>query len=763
MRAQFSAVRFRDPAQAEANLARLEPRLAPALLVTLGSLLAQSPDPDGALGLLERYAQAAGPEALGEIERLPSALTYLVAIFGYSAFLAETFLTDPALAVQFARDRNFTKLKSKEDLMQDFARFSTTSPDPWLSARLARFKQRNHLRIALKDVLGLSTLGETTLELSALADVVLTNALLYCDLELEKRHGQPQYRDPQGRTARAGFSIVSLGKLGGNELDYSSDIDLLFLYSHDGETAGGTERGSLISNKEYAVRLSHAIARTITQATSYGPVLRVDLRLRPEGEQGDLAISVKSALEYYEHRARGGELQMLIKARHSAGDLRITREFLRGVEPYVYGAPADVGAIESTFLSREKKSKKLREGRATAADVKLDRGGIGEVEFLTQYLRRRYGGSDPWVRSGGTLHGLRKLNDKGLLSDRDYAELTSAYEFLGKLAHRIQLDLGQQTHRLPAEADALDRLARRIGIDARPGEALDTEGPPVAGERPGAALLRRVQEASARVHEIYQRVIHPRAGAEAKAAFGLQPLPTSPRDHGGNSYRSTLELLDAQAPEAAELVRKAEIPERARPNVARFFASLLGASERFRLAREQPQLVRRAVQGFGVGDYQAELLIHHPEDISVWEPQGLPVTGSVERGSPGAARSQMEINLVTTGLDLTGKGSALPVVSAAEAIAAAHQGAPVERLRSATSLLPFPWATERGLGIREKMALLRRHYRTQVLALGAEDLAGRGFIFEALNRWSRLAARSVGSALWIAAEALDLVSASPSP
>src|SRR2546426_12673695 len=152
MRARFSAVRFRDPAQAEANLARLEPRLAPALLAPLGSLLAQSPDPDGALGLLERYAQAAGPEALGEIERLPLALTYLVAILGYSAFLAETFLTDPALAIQLARDRNFTKLKSKEDLMQDFARFSTISPDPWLSARLARFKQRNHLRIAPAEI-----------------------------------------------------------------------------------------------------------------------------------------------------------------------------------------------------------------------------------------------------------------------------------------------------------------------------------------------------------------------------------------------------------------------------------------------------------------------------------------------------------------------------------------------------------------------------------------------------------------------------------
>src|SRR2546422_8084599 len=107
---------------------------------------------------------------------------------------------------------------------------STTSPNPWLSSQLARFKRRNYLRIVLKDVLGISTLGETTLELSALADVILSNALSFCDQELEKRYGQPQYRDPQGRIMRSGFSVVSLGKLGGNELNYSSDIDLLFLY-----------------------------------------------------------------------------------------------------------------------------------------------------------------------------------------------------------------------------------------------------------------------------------------------------------------------------------------------------------------------------------------------------------------------------------------------------------------------------------------------------------------------------------------------------
>ena len=435
----------------------------------MASLLSQSPDPDGALNLLERYAQGAPPQVLGELARYPTALSYLIAIFGYSGYLAETLLSEPQLVVQFARDRNFTKLKSKEDLMQDFARFSTTNPDPWLAALLARFKRRNYLRIVLKDVLRLSTLGETTLELSTLADVILSDAYLFCDRELEKRYGQPQYRDAQGRIVRAGFSIVSLGKLGGNELNYNSDIDLLFLYSHDGETAGGSERESIITNKEYFVHLAHAITRTITQATSQGEVFRVDLRLRPEGEQGDLAISLNSAREYYEHRARDWELQMLIKARHSAGDAKLTRDFLRGVEEYVYRSPGDFVAVESILLSRERISKKLRESRGQAIDVKRHRGGIRDIEFLVQCLQRLHGLQDHWVRSGGTLFALRKLNDKGWLSNRDYAALTSAYEFLRKVEHRVQMEAGQQTHRLPTgpgrarSAGTQDRRGGRAG------------------------------------------------------------------------------------------------------------------------------------------------------------------------------------------------------------------------------------------------------------------------------------------------------------
>src|SRR5215831_8184446 len=468
MRAEFAGIAFLDGTRAEANLERLGEQISPKLASPLASLLAHSPDPDGALNLLERYTQGASSEVLEGLARYPTSLSYLVAILGHSGSLAESFLAEPGLPVQFARDRNFTKLKSKEDLMQDYARFSTTNPEVWLSAQLARFKRRNYLRIVLKDVLRLSTLAETTLELSALADVILANALTYCDQELEKRYGQPQYRDLQGRIVRSGFSIVSLGKLGGNELNYSSDVDLLFLYSHDGETAGGSEPHSVISNKEYFVRLAHAITRTITQTTPYGQVFRVDLRLRPEGDQGDLTIALRSSLEYYEHRARDWELQMLIKARHSAGDPKLTREFLRGVEPYIYGSPTDFEAIESVLWTRERISKRMRESRSDTVDVKLHRGGIRDIEFLTQCLQRLHGGADHWVRSGGTLLALRKLNDKAWIGDRDYAALISAYEFLRKVEHRIQLEMGQQTHRLPTGDVALDRLARRAGVEGKP-------------------------------------------------------------------------------------------------------------------------------------------------------------------------------------------------------------------------------------------------------------------------------------------------------
>ena len=700
MRPEFTGVNFQDLSKAESNVERLAARLAPELADPVASLLAHSPDPDGALNLLERYVTGAPDDVLADLARYPTALTYLVAIFGHSIFLAESFFSDPSLPAQFARDRKFSKLKSREELMQDYARFSTTHPDPWLSAQLARFKRRNYLRIVLKDVLGLSTLGEITLELSMLADVMLWNALIFCDQELEKRYGQPQYRDAQGRIVRSGFSIISLGKLGGNELNYSSDIDLLFLYEKDGETAGGSEPDSIISNKEYFVRLAHAITRTITQSTPQGQVFRVDLRLRPEGEMGDLAISLKSALEYYARRAREWELQMLIKARHSAGQTRVTREFLRGVEPHIYGSPADFAAVEAVLRSRERISKKLDHSRSNAIDVKLHEGGIRDIEFLTQCLQRLHGGEDRWVRSGGTLLALRKLNDKGWINDRDYAALVSAYEFLRNVEHRVQFELGLQTHRLPTDDDALDRLARRTGIES--------------SRSPGKKLLRKIQDAFAAVNEIHQRILRTDTSPVPGTVYALKPLIAPLGDHAPHSYKSLLEYLDAQAPELSALVREANLQDRTRKSVARLFGALLAHPEGFAYARQQPACVERAIKVGASSDYLTGLLVHHPEDIAALD---------CREASHPAPEDQPEMDM---------------------------------GLQRAMTLEPFAWVTEGTFDVREKMALLRRNFRATVLELGSADLTRLDDIYSRLERWSELAGRSVASALSIGQQALEV-------
>ncbi len=722
MHSEFANLAFTDPAKAEANLDRLGQFLSAELLSPLASLLRESPDPDGALNLLERYAATAPAEVLSGLALRPNALSYLVAIFGYSSYLAETFFSEPNLPAQFAGDRNFAKLKSREDLMQDYARFATTRPDPWLSAQLGRFKRRAYLRIVLKDVLGMATLAETTLELSELADVILINALTYCDQELRKRYGEPQYRDAQGRIARSEFSVISLGKMGGNELNYSSDIDLLFLYSHDGETSGGSEPDSVISNKEYFVRLANAITRTITQSTPYGQVFRVDLRLRPEGEQGDLTISLRSALQYYERRARDWEQQMLIKARHSAGDEQLTREFLRGVESSIYGSSPDFAAIETILLARERLSRRLRGSRSEGIDVKHRRGGIRDIEFLAQCLQRLHGGRDPWVRSGGTLLALRKLNDKGWLSDKDYAALTNAYEYLRSVEHCLQLDQGQQTHRLPTNPEAMDRLARRVGVERAAHSAFPESGS-VSAAPPGDLLVARLLHLFEQVGQIYQAVIHPRAAPSIAEQFALQPAPVILPNDTNVSYEEALSFLDSHHPTVAECVRRASVPERARQSAARFLANLLDSPERVAIARQNPEKLTQALQLIAASDYLAAMLIRHPEDM-------LALGNSNDSTLSGC---QIEMALVESGDGEPPAAHGLKDLEDSE----------------------FDWMLSPEMGLREQMALLRRHYRVLKLELGARDSASALSVFDSLKSWSGLAARSIRTATRIAMRAVS--------
>jgi glutamate-ammonia-ligase adenylyltransferase len=713
--------RFADPDKARSSFDRITSRLGARLANPLAALLAQSPDPASVLRLLEHYLQAAPPDVVREIGRRPAALTYLAAAFGFGSSIAEAFLAEPALAVQFARDRGFTAPESREDISEDYARFFATRSSSEVARQLGMFRRRQYVKVALKDVLGLATLGETTLELSALADVILSEALRTADQELQKRFGPPQYHDAHGRVAQSGFSILSLGKLGGNELNYSSDIDLLFLYARDGETAGTGSADSRISNKEYFVRLAQAVTRRITESTAAGQVYRVDLRLRPEGDQGDLTLALDAALDYYGQRARDWELQMLIKARHSAGDARLTRAFLRGVEPFVYGSPADVAAVTSVLLSRERIAQHLRESRSDQLDVKLHPGGIREIEFLTQCLQRLYGARDPWVRSGGTLHALRKLNDKELLLDRDYAALSSAYEFLRTVEHRIQLDFGRQSHRLPHDPAAQDVLARRAGVDCGTESGC------------GVALRKRLVATMDQVKSIADRLISPAAAADSSAPFELRP-PVPGVELQRQSHDMLLRLLETRAPGVAQSIRDAALPVRARPRLAGVVAAMLSSPDALAAASDDPVALGRALEAVRVSEHLSGELARHAADLATIE--------SMEH--PHAAGVQLAMRLDPP-----------DTISGADAASELEPGK--------RAAWPFGWTDQAGLELPDALFLLRRDYHLRALALGVGDCAALDDVFSALGRWSQLAAVAVASAFAIASRSIRLATDVPSP
>ena len=629
MDAAFASIAFADPARAETNLALLERRLPGNLWATLPALLAQLPDPDGALNFLERYLRletdlrpgTPPSRIVAYLRRHPAALHHLLVIFSYSRFLSETLVQQPELITWLhgpARRGlepapSLDRIKPPEDLHEEFARFEAVSLDVAPAVVLARFKRREYLRITLRDVLGLATLAETTLELSHLADVLLERALRISEQKLQNTYGMPQYTDAAGSRQVACLAILSLGKLGGQELNYSSDIDLMFIYEHDGETSGGSQ--DVTSNAEYFVRLAQAVLKLITEVTPEGAVFRVDLRLRPQGKEGDLTTSVPAGLEYYRTRAREWELQMLIKARCSAGDAEAGRRFLREVLPLVYRREFNLAAVEAVLNARQEIARDLRRragGASHAAEwnVKLSPGGIRDIEFLTQCLQRLYGGADPWLRSSSTLVALQRLHDKGHLTGRHFFRLGSAYQFLRKVEHRLQLRDGLQRHTLPEPRDALERLAYRCGVEPAPAE----------GRTAAQQLLHQLAQHFTEVREIYDRILALRTPA---------PLPTEETAESDPGSGALLRRLRVEYPAVAEAVGQAISDSGAagdayaRRGLLRFLSSAVLDPGLMAQLESHPEWIARAAEVFARSDLAVEMLSRHPEEVSVVADPGL--------------------------------------------------------------------------------------------------------------------------------------------
>lgn len=339
MQRLLEAVEFRNPSRAREDIARLGGGIPEGIAARIHSLLASMPDPDEALHFLERLREES-PAGFDHITSSAAALRCLIATFSYSRFLSEAVLKRPEWLLQAADADDLYRVLSVEDFAERLAQFRVAEGARVpVAVMLARFRRRQLLRILLRDVLDVAAVPDITGELSNLADSILDFAYREIRAQLAARHGEPVSEGDDGQRRACGLAVIALGKLGGQELNYSSDVDLMFVYSANGETTGPHS----ITNKEFFKKVANQYTELLSTYTADGSCYRVDLRLRPDGRLGEVCTSLEGAQRYYTERARDWEKQMLIKARPCAGDLALGRELLEFVEPLIYSSTLDFG------------------------------------------------------------------------------------------------------------------------------------------------------------------------------------------------------------------------------------------------------------------------------------------------------------------------------------------------------------------------------------------------------------------------------------
>ena len=440
----------------------LVPELARAVLASV--------DPPRAVNHLLRYLDNV-PDITAfwtAVARHPRGFAGLVRLFASSQLLSSILWRRPHLLFWLLEGALWAPPPAPALLAEDVARrLDQVAEEGEVAAVLRAFTQQHLLRIGARDLCGLADVEETTADLSALADSVIQAGLAACTRWLTALYGCPLYTDAQGVQRPCGFCVVGMGKLGGYELNFSSDIDLMYVYtSYEGQTSGVVRDGQVqgqISNHEYFVTLARRLTTLIGGQGPEGQAFRVDLRLRPEGTQGQLALSLLSYEAYYARLGQTWEKMALIKARPVAGDQDLGEEFLTLVRPFVYQSHLDPEGVRQLRGMKRQIDSQLADKAQSRLNVKLGLGGIREIEFLIQLPQLLYGGRQPALQERHSLRALTRLREAGLMAPHVEATLRSTYCYLRRLEHCLQMEQGAQTHTLPRRADQQWRLARYCG------------------------------------------------------------------------------------------------------------------------------------------------------------------------------------------------------------------------------------------------------------------------------------------------------------
>jgi len=487
-------------------------RCLPMLLAALE----ESATPDTSVLHLERLLQSVD-DPLALLQFLgdnPRAVEILLKLFVNSRYLTEILLRKPDYLEQLTNFGRMAEFKSREEFLADaLAACEPCESNAERLDALRRCQQWEQLRLAACDSFGLLDLKSVTLQLSLMADALVQAALhvVATDLQVDVD----------------AFVVLAFGKLGGEELNYSSDIDLVFL----AETSA-----------EQFWELGQKLIRAIMDTTGDGFLYRVDMRLRPWGNSGPLVCTVDSYHSYLSRSAAHWEKQALLKARPIAGNLSLGRRFLASIEPVIYETPPDELRRNVAAMKGKIESGLRKRGREYG-EVKSGHGSIRDIEFLTQFLQLLHAKSNPHVRSRNTLDGLVRLADFECVLPGEYRQLTTAYIFLRRIEHALQLLHHQQEHSLPTDERELAYLARRIDFpDAR-------------------ALLDAYDRHCAEVRTIYDLYLGEQPRRPVEPPAGTFP-PADADAASGQNKASHLSLMDTAYLEAfpsEEIARHAEL------------------------------------------------------------------------------------------------------------------------------------------------------------------------------------------------------------
>jgi len=442
--------------------ATLVPELARAVLASV--------DPQRAVNHFLRYLDNVPDVAAfwTAIAQHPQALAGLVRLFASSQLLSSILWRHPQLLFWLLDGAWWTPPPTPVELAAELAqRLGYIEDEGQVATVIRTFTQQHLLRIGARDLCGLAPVEETTADLSALADCVLQAGLAACTRRLTVAYGTPMYTDAEGVQRPCGFCVIGMGKLGGYELNFSSDVDLMYVYtSYEGNTSGIARDGQLqgqISNHEYFVTLARRLTTLVGGQGPEGQAFRVDLRLRPEGTQGQLALSLLSYEAYYARLGQTWERMALLKARPVAGDRRLGEEFMALIHPFVYQSHLDEEGVRQLRDMKRQIDAQLADRAQSRLNVKLGLGGIREIEFLIQLPQLLYGGRQPVLQERHSLRALTRLHQAGLMTAQVEATLRATYCYLRRLEHYLQMEQGAQTHTLPRHADQQLRLARYCG------------------------------------------------------------------------------------------------------------------------------------------------------------------------------------------------------------------------------------------------------------------------------------------------------------